>query len=264
MSKLEKEVKILNINIVDTKIKLTKIGAEFKSLKSQKIFTYDIPTIYYRYLEAIELLKSANGLLVETALKKLQIVLDEFSDLVDEKILNEIYLEMGILNFDQLLKKDTQEVIMIFNNSKLFLKAISQKMINPNKWVRLRKSNDQVELTVKHIYEKDASNIQKVKEYEVNVSDLEEANLVLEEMGIVKRNYQEKIRHSFKYKSAEIEIDEWPQLEPYMEIECDDEKIIDEIIEKLNFREKEIISLNTEQLYKRKNIDILKISELKF
>lgn len=38
---------------------------------------------------------------------------------------------------------------------------------------------------------------------------------------IKKKTLIEKIRHSFKYKGAEIEIDEWPLLEPYIEIECD-------------------------------------------
>ena len=49
-----------------------------------------------------------------------------------------------------------------------------------------------------------------------------------------------------------------------MEIECDDENIINEIINKLNFEEKKIVSVNTEQLYKEKGLDILKISDLKF
>jgi hypothetical protein len=40
--------------------------------------------------------------------------------------------------------------------------------------------------------------------------------------------------------------------------------VLDEIIKKLEFDSKEIVSLNTEQLYKRKNINILEISDLKF
>ena len=63
---------------------------------------------------------------------------------------------------------------------------------------------------------------------------------------------------------AEIEIDVWPLLDPYMEIECDDEKVINEIIKELNFEDKEIVSINTEELYRRKNIDILKMANLKF
>ena len=53
-------------------------------------------------------------------------------------------------------------------------------------------------------------------------------------------------------------------LEPYLEIECDNDKTIKEILEKLNLKENEIVSTNTESLYKRKNIDMLKISTLKF
>ena len=117
---------------------------------------------------------------------------------------------------------------------------------------------------VKHIYEKNENKIQKVKEYEIEVSDLEETNNLLESLGIVRRNYQEKIRYSYTYKSAEIELDIWPNLEPYMEIECDDQNVMNEVIDLLEFNDKRIVSMNTEQLYKEKGIDILKISDLKF
>ena len=53
-------------------------------------------------------------------------------------------------------------------------------------------------------------------------------------------------------------------LDPYLEIECDNNKTIEEILEKLGLLENEIVSTNTESLYKRKNIDILQISTLKF
>ena len=49
-----------------------------------------------------------------------------------------------------------------------------------------------------------------------------------------------------------------------MEIECDDEDVINEIVEKLELNNKEIVSLNTEQLYKRIGIDVHSMSELKF
>ena len=137
-------------------------------------------------------------------------------------------------------------------------------MINPNKWIRLRKSNEKIELTIKHVLNKKNNKYQNVLETEITVSSFEEANNLLENMGIYKRNYQEKIRYSYVYKDAQIEIDIWPLLEPYLEIECDNENTIKELLEKLNLKEKEIVSINTESLYKRKNIDILKMSTLKF
>lgn len=112
--------------------------------------------------------------------------------------------------------------------------------------------------------EKKNSKFQNVIENEIEVSSLEEANLILESIGISRRSYQEKIRYSYKYKEAEIEIDILPLLNPYLEIECDDEKIIDEIVNILNLSSHKIVSLNTEQLYKRINIDVHAMSELKF
>ena len=53
-------------------------------------------------------------------------------------------------------------------------------------------------------------------------------------------------------------------LEPYLEIECDNDKIIKEIIDKLELKDKKVVSINTEELYKEKGIDIKTISELKF
>ena len=63
---------------------------------------------------------------------------------------------------------------------------------------------------------------------------------------------------------AEIEIDKWPMIDPYLEIECDNDDTINEIIEKLDLKNNKIVSINAEELYREKGIDINTISELKF
>lgn len=262
MAKYEKEIKILDIDIDDVKSKLEAINATFKGVKNQKLYTYDIPTIYYRYLECIQLLKSEKELVRQSAIKKLEVLFDEFCDLVDDKKISKICKEFHINNLYELLTKD--DLVILLENNKHLNKIISEVMINPNKWVRLRQTNDEIELTLKQVYEKNDDTIQKVKEIEISVNDFEETNLMLQNIGIVRRNYQEKVRHSYTYKDASIEIDEWPMLKPYMEIECDNPETIQEIVKLLDLTDKEIVSLNTEQLYKRKNIDVLAISELKF
>lgn len=262
MVKYEKEIKILDIDVDDIKSKLESINATFKGVKNQKLYTYDIPTIYYRYLECIQLLKSEKELVKQSAITKLEILFDEFCDLVDDKKISKICKEFKINNLYELLTKD--DLVILLENNKYLNKTISGAMINPNKWVRLRQTNDEIELTLKQVYEKNDDTIQKVKEIEISVNDFEETNLMLQNMGIVRRNYQEKVRHSYAYKDASIEIDEWPMLKPYMEIECDNIETIQEIVKLLDLTDKEIVSLNTEQLYKRKNIDVLAISELKF
>ncbi|MFA5407656.1 MAG: hypothetical protein WC343_02675 [Bacilli bacterium] len=264
MGKVEKEVKVLDVNVEEISKKLKNIGADYLRTIKQQIYTYDIPTIYHRFIEAKEMLKSDNDLLIKTTLEKLDIIFTEFSDLVGDNILSNIFKSLNVTDFKELLSQSNKEILFKITNSDILNETIKSKLINPNKWIRLRKSNEKVELTTKHVFQKNNLSVQKVLECEIGVSSFEETNNLLESIGIVRRNYQEKIRHSFKYKSAEIEIDEWPMLKPYMEIECDDEAVITEIIEKLNVGNKEIVSLNTEQLYKKINIDVLKISDLKF
>lgn len=264
MSKIEKEVKILNVDVESTRKKLDDIGANFKNKKDQKIYTYDLIGINFRFNETIFFLESDNPLTRNTALKKLKVVFEEFEDLVSDGILSKCFKEMKIKSFDELYSMDSKDILDKVKSSKTLIEEINKMDVNPNKWIRLRKSNEKVELTVKHILNKNKDKIQKVKEVEIEVSSLEEANLILESIGVVHRNYQEKIRYSYTYKNAEVEIDLWPGLEPYVEIECDSEDVINEIIDMLVFNDKRIVSLNTEELYREKGIDILKISELKF
>lgn len=263
MAKFEKEIKVLNIDVEVMKQKLDEVGADYRGKKEQKIYVYDIPTLYYRYLEIRELLKSNSPIIVNANLKKLEVLILEYQDLVEEEEMALIEKEYGLESLEEILNKDIKNIIMFLENP-IVEQSFKKYMINDNKWLRLRQSNNKVTLTSKHILEKKNANIQNVLETEIEVSSLEETNLLLESLGLARRSYQEKIRYSYTYKSAEIEIDIWPLLKPYMEIECEDENVIDEILDLLEIKDMEIVSLNTEQLYKRINIDVHSMSELKF
>ena len=259
MSKIEKEVKILDIKVAEVKKSLLEIGAVYKGEKNQKIYVYDIPTLYYRFLEIKSLLNSDSEMIISTNIKKLENLMLEFTDLVEDSQLK----KFDINTLTSIGNLPINEIRAILSDSELE-KLFSEFNINPNKWIRLRESNGKTELTTKHILEKKNDKFQNVIENEIEVSSLEETNLILESIGISRRSYQEKIRYSYEYKDAEIEIDIWPLLNPYLEIESDNEEVINEIIEKLKLSNYEIVSLNTEQLYKRINIDVHSMSELKF
>lgn len=239
------------------------MGAAFKGEKNQKIYVYDIPSIYYRFLEIRKVINSNSEMLISTNLKKLKNLIFEYIDLVDEEELRKIYERLKIEDLSLINELPIKKIREILLDSELE-RSFSKFHTNPNKWIRLRETNGKTELTVKHILEKQTTRFQYVIENEIEVSSLEETNLILESIGISKRSYQEKIRYSYKYKEAEIEIDLWPLLNPYLEIECDNEETINEIIKKLNLLNHECVSLNTEQLYKRINVDVHSISELKF
>lgn len=263
MSKLEKEVKVLNVDVELLQKKLDNLGAKSKGEKKQKIYVYDVPTLYHRFLEIRELLNSDSEMIINTNLKKLKVLVLEFGDLLNQDQETDLLSHLKIDNLDEILLLPLEQLKAILIDEK-FENEIKKFGINPNKWIRLRESNNKIELTTKHILEKQNDKFQNVIETEIEVSSLEETNRLLENIGIARRSYQEKIRYSYEYKTAEIEIDIWPKLQPYMEIECDDEETINEIIEKLNLKSNEVVSLNTEQLYKRIGVDVHSMSELKF
>lgn len=261
--KYEKEVKVLDIDVESIMAKLQEIGATFKGKKDQKIYVYDIPTLYYRYLEICELLKSTNKLMIATNLGKLRILLEEFTDLVPDDELVNLTTELNVKSIFDILELPLSEMLAKLQ-SKAFSDKISSYKINPNKWIRLRKSNDKIELTTKHVFDKKEMEVQAVGEREVITSSFEETNSILESIGIVRRSYQEKVRYSYKLDGADIEIDLWPMLNPYMEIECDDVSTIESIITRLGLETKEVVSINTQQLYHRIGINLQETPELRF
>lgn len=65
--------------------------------------------------------------------------------------------------------------------------------------------------------------------------------------------------------NIEIDIDSWPMIPTYLEIEAKDEKQINNMVKKLSLDTTKIITLNCDDIYKQiYNIDISKIKELKF
>ena len=261
----EKEIKILDIDKEVMSKKLEEIGATFLGKKKQFLYTYDVPTIWYRFLEIKQLLQSESLLIYETNLRKLKNLLIEAEDIMDFNESKKIREKYDIAKLDEIINQ-SREIVMTFVNDEELNMLMERLLINPNKWIRLRCTNgDKTELTIKHIFNaKENSLIEKVMETEISTSSFEETNKLLEAIGICKRNYQEKERYSYSYDTAKIEIDVWPMLKPYLEIECEDEMLMKEIVKKLECEENEIVSCNTEKLYQKIGIDIISMPELKF
>ncbi|TDC33146.1 adenylate cyclase, partial [Kribbella albertanoniae] len=85
-----------------------------------------------------------------------------------------------------------------------------------SRWVRLRDTGSVVTLAVKEVAH---DGIDGTTETEVVVGDFEATNELLGKMGFVAKSYQENRRVSFELMGAELEIDSWPLIPPYLEIE---------------------------------------------
>ena len=136
------------------------------------------------------------------------------------------------------------------------------KPVEENKWIRLRTNGIKTTLTYKDI---ESNTIDGTKEVEIEVDDFETTNEFLERIGFKNKGYQENNRIQYVLNGVEIDIDSWPMIPTYLEIEGQSETEVINIKDLLNIDENKVTSLNCSDIYKEiYNIDISKIKELKF
>ena len=131
-----------------------------------------------------------------------------------------------------------------------------------HKWIRLRTDGKKTTLTIKKI---ESFEIDGTKEMEVEVSDFEETNKMLEELGYKAHTYQENRRTRYVLNDVEFDIDSWPYIPTYLEIEGKSEESVKEMIKLLEIDEDKITSLDVQGVFKEfYNIDIAKVPIVKF
>lgn len=130
------------------------------------------------------------------------------------------------------------------------------------KWIRLRDDGKKVTLTVKVI--EDENKIEGTKEIEVVVGDFDKTKLLLEKLGFIAKAYQENKRIHYGLGDACVEIDFWPKIPPYVEIEGKSKKAVEDAVALLGFDLSQTTSINTMSVYKKYGLDIFDFKELKF
>ncbi len=109
---------------------------------------------------------------------------------------------------------------------------IPPKILTKYSWIRVRDEGDKITMSYKAIK---GNKIEDQKEISLTVNDFNEAINFLETIGCKKKAYQETKREIWNLDNVEICIDEWPFLEPFVEIEGKSEKEVKAVSKKLNF-----------------------------
>ena len=130
------------------------------------------------------------------------------------------------------------------------------------KWIRLRTNGKETTLTFKDVT---SDKIDGTKEVEIEVSDLELTNEFLNKIGFFSKAYQENNRIRYILDDVELDIDSWPLIPIYLEIEGKDENSVLDMVEKLELDKSKVTSLDVQSVYEKfYNIDISKIKDLRF
>ncbi len=93
-----------------------------------------------------------------------------------------------------------------------------------NGLLRLRKVDEKVELCYKQKINGN-ENFKIEEEIETTVNDFDITQKILLSIGLKEKRHREKKRTSFTLNNTKIEIDEYPKIPPYMEIEGTEENI---------------------------------------
>jgi adenylate cyclase class 2 len=102
----------------------------------------------------------------------------------------------------------------------------------PGGWLRVRNEDDRITMSLKVV---DGERIENQKEICLKVDSFDQAELFLKTLGCERKAYQETKRELWKIDEVEICIDEWPWLEPFVEIEGQSEEEVREVSELLGF-----------------------------
>ena len=100
------------------------------------------------------------------------------------------------------------------------------------RFVRVRDEVDKITMSFKSF---DGDKIEDQSELCLEVDNFDKAVELLELIGCRKKSYQESKREIWKLDNVEIMIDEWPFLEPFVEVEGKNEEEVRRVSEKIGF-----------------------------
>lgn len=106
----------------------------------------------------------------------------------------------------------------------------SPELKKKDAFVRVRDEGDRTTITYKQF---DSLSIDGAKEHEIVVNDFNEAVALLGAAGLPYNSFQESKRETWSFDGAEIVIDEWPWLNPYIEIESHSAEHVKKVAEEL-------------------------------
>lgn len=133
---------------------------------------------------------------------------------------------------------------------------------NPYKWIRLRTDGNKTTLTIKELK---SLEIDGTKETEIEVSDFDETNNILNELGYKAHTYQENKRTRYLLNDVELDIDSWPYIPTYLEIEGKDEKAVRDMIKLLEVDEDKVTSIDVQGVFREfYNLEISNMPVIKF
>jgi len=146
----------------------------------------------------------------------------------------EIEAKFTDVNHDEMRSELKQLGAKLLQPMRLMKRVIieNDSMKSKDAFIRVRDQGDKVTVTYKQF---DELSLTGAKEIEIVVDDFDKTISLLEATRLAPSSFQESKRETWELDDATIELDEWPWLNPYIEIEGPNEKAVRSVADKLGF-----------------------------
>ncbi len=114
-------------------------------------------------------------------------------------------------------------------------------------WVRLRDEGGKITLSYKQLHDRTLLGTHEVS---VEVANFADTDAFLQAIGLQVTSYQETKRESWRLDDLEIELDEWPWVKPYVEIEGPSEQALRDLSKELGLNWDDVCHGSVEIVYR--------------
>ena len=158
----------------------------------------------------------------------------------------------------KLLKKFPSKFSPIFNELFPFVQT-GNTLLTQKAYLRLREEGGKSELILKYPGNGNTERIKAEREISINIDKKKEwinVQQMLAQLGFEQVMYQEKQRISYLYRKLQVrfDIDTWPFLPTYIEIEATNKKIIEQATRLIGHNPKKLQSIKAKELFKKYSI----------
>lgn len=142
--------------------------------------------------------------------------------------------------------------------------------VEEHSFLRIRDEGDRVTLTYKrHPKNDEDATIDSAREIETTVGDFNATVAIFEASNWHPTTYQESRRETWILDGAEVVIDEWPWINPYIEIEAETEVIVKSVAVQLGFDWNDAVFGSVDVIYHRDYPDmtvrgVIDLKEVRF
>lgn len=147
-------------------------------------------------------------------------------------------------------QKLEQAGAMLVSSERLMVRRIfdypDRRLEQVGGWVRVRDEGDKITLSYKQLNDR---TVHGTKEISVVVDDFDATCSLLEAIGLRQTSIQETKRESWKLGSTEIEIDTWPWIPTFVEIEAASENELFRVAETLKLPRSQALHGSVEVAY---------------